>query len=477
MKRITVTVILLISALICSENSGAQELFRYSVSRMPFNSAVFNDISPVLYNDGVIFCSDRRVSSISDRTSFDGRRLFNIFFSGRLDTSEWSKPAELKTPRSAMFNNGPLCIAPDGTTVYFTSEIETGPEAKRRNFVNHSGIFRATLSGQELVSVEPFRYNSTDYDVAQPSISSDSRYLFFSSDMPGGQGGSDIWYCEWINGEWSAPVNMGSGINTPASENYPVMHPSGYLCFTSDRPGGMGGMDIYYSVLSYGTWSDPLLLPEPVNSSSDDFAVSSGDNLRNGLFTSNRRRSDDIYSFGATLIRKAGCETIMENNFCYEFIEDNAVRYDSLPFRYQWRFGDGASDTGKIVTHCYSGPGTYVIHLDVINLITNETSYNQKSDTLVLTEHEQAVITAADTAYSGVELSFSAMKTNLPGWDIEEYYWNFDDETVDEGTEVKKSFAVAGTYNVQLILTSAKGPGGAARETCVSKNITILQSP
>src|SRR5690606_37662824 len=119
-----------------------------------------------------------------------------------------------------------------------------------------------TLSGQELVSVEPFRYNSTDYDVAQPSVSSDSRYLFFSSDMPGGQGGSDIWYCEWINGEWGAPVNMGSGINTPASENYPVMHPSGYLCFTSDRPGGMGGMDIYYSVLSYGTWSDPLLLPE-----------------------------------------------------------------------------------------------------------------------------------------------------------------------------------------------------------------------
>lgn len=477
MKRIAGTVIVIISVMLFGEDSLSQELFRYSVSRMPFNSAVFNDISPVMYNDGVIFCSDRRVSSISDRTSFDGRRLFNLFYAERLDSVAWNKPSELKTPRSAMFNNGPLCIAPDGTTVYFTSEIETGPEVKRRDFVNRSGIFMATLSGQELISIESFRYNSMEYDIAQPSLSSDSRYLFFSSDMPGGQGGSDIYYCEWINGDWSPPVNLGSGINTPSSENYPVMHPSGYLCFTSDRPGGMGGMDIYYSVLNYGVWSTPILLPEPVNSSSDDFAVVSGDNLRNGFFTSNRRRSDDIYSFGATLIRKASCETILENNFCYEFIEENAIKYDSLPFRYEWRFGDGASDTGKMVTHCYAGPGTYIIQLDVINLVTNEIQYNQKSDTLVLAEFEQAVITAPDTAFPGMEIDFSAMKTNLPGWEIAEYYWNFDDGSVAAGTDVKKTFSGAGTYNVQLILTSSRGPGGAARETCVAKNITIMQSP
>ncbi len=477
MKRIAGRVIIIISTLLCGEYSFSQELFRYEVSRMPFSSAVFNDISPVMYNDGVIFCSDRRVSSISDRTSFDGRRLFNIFFAERMDTSDWNKPAEMKTPRSAMFNNGPLCVAPDGNTVYFTSEIETGPEVKNRDFVNHSGIFRATLSGQELVNVEPFRYNSMEYDIAQPSVSSDSRYLFFSSDMPGGQGGSDIYYCEWIDDDWGPPVNLGPGINTPASENYPVISPSGYLCFTSDRPGGMGGMDIYYSFLNYGSWSKPLLLPAPVNSTSDDFAVVSGDNLKNGFFTSNRRRNDDIYSFRANLIRKASCETMLENNFCYEFMEENAIKYDSLPFRFEWRFGDGTSDTGKVVTHCYTSPGTYIIQLNSINLVTNEIQYNQKSDTLVLTEFEQAFFTAPDTAFSGTGISFSALKTNLPDWDIAEYYWNFGDETVAAGTEVKKSYPGPGTYNVQLILTSATRPGGTARETCVSKNITILQSP
>jgi len=211
---------------------------------MSFSSGSFSDISPVIADDGIIFCSNRRFSAIKDRTAYDGHRLYNLFLAERKDTSDWRKPKELKSERSTLFNNGPMCFAPDGKTVYFTSEIETGKAAKKKNFKNHSGIFIADISGTNLLSLRPFKYNNPQYEVAQPSISSDGKYLFFASDMPGGQGRSDLYYCELINGEWSTPVNLGPKVNSSDVENYPYMHTSGRLYFTSNRPGGIGNLDV-----------------------------------------------------------------------------------------------------------------------------------------------------------------------------------------------------------------------------------------
>ncbi len=80
-----------------------------------------------------------------------------------------------------------------------------------------------------------------------PRLSSDGKYLFFASNMPGGQGGSDLYYCEYVNGEWAEPVSLGPEVNSPGAENYPYYHPSGRLFFTSDRSGGFGNLDIYYT--------------------------------------------------------------------------------------------------------------------------------------------------------------------------------------------------------------------------------------
>ena len=193
---------------------------------------------------------------------------------------------------------------------------------------------------------------------------------FFASDMPGGQGGSDLYYCELINGEWAVPVNLGPKVNSSGSENYPYMHQSGKLYFTSDRPGGIGKLDVYFTLLNNGFWEDPVLLPEPINSTSDDFAFVAESNLQKGYFSSNRRKDDEIYQFVSTIIRKASCDTLVENNYCYRFFEENAIKYDTMPFRYEWKFGDGNSATGPDVVHCFNGPGTYIVQLDVVNLIT-----------------------------------------------------------------------------------------------------------
>ncbi len=102
---------------------------------------------------------------------------------------------------------------------------------------------------------------------------------------------------------------------------------------------------------------------------------------------------------------------------------------------------------------------------------------NEKTDTLVVTDIEQPFITFPDTIVSGQSIRLSATNTNLPGWNIAQYYWNFDDETADLGKEVDKTFMRPGRYNVQLIVTSEPEPGGITREACVSKNINVIRQP
>jgi hypothetical protein len=473
-----VTIFIFILIIILSETRlFSQETSPYKITRLSFNISGFSDIAPVIVRDGIMFCSDRRLSGVTERTSFDNRRLYNIYIAEKKDTSDWRKPNLVKNERSAQFNTGPLCIAPDGKTVYFTSEIETGVPSKSRKFRNKSGIFEAELSGLQLISIKPFKYNNPDYNTGQPSISADGKYLYFASDMPGGQGGSDIYFSEWVDGNWSTPVNLGSKVNSAGTDNYPCPHSSGKLYFASNRPGGMGGLDVYYSDFRDGLWETPVRLPEPVNSLSDDFAFIAQPDLQKGYFSSNRRRNDDIYEFTTTIIRKSTCDTLEINNYCYEFVEENAVKYDTMPFKFEWRFGDGNKSIGRIVEHCYSGPGTYLVQLDVTNLITKEVKVNEKSQTLVVQDIEQPYISCPDVADQGMLLKFSADSTNLPGWDIAQYYWNFGDETIAIGKNVEKAFRLPGNYTIQLIVSTKPEEGGMMREACVSKNISIIRQP
>jgi hypothetical protein len=470
--------IVILSVLIIPCSAQEKKPTIYQVVKMPFNESEFSEISPVIFNDGIIFCSDRRFSAVKDRKTFEGRRLYNLYYAERKDTADWNKPEEIKNERSNLFNNGPLCVAPDGETAYFTSDVETGKITRKSKFKNHSGIFIAELSGTNLVSLRPFQYNNQQYDVGQPSVSNDGKYLFFASNMPGGMGGSDLYYCGWISGQWSAPINLGPIVNSSGNESFPFMHPSGRLYFSSNRPGGKGKMDVYYTMLSLGIWENPINMPDPINSSSDDFAFVADASIQTGYFSSNRSRNDDIYKFTSTIIRKASCDTLVENNYCYQMVEENAVKFDTLPFRYEWKFGDGSpKGIGPVVIHCYGGPGAYLVQLDVVNLITKEVLYNEKTYNLEILDVEQPYISGPDNGTEGQSLLFNADSTNLPGWNITRYYWNFGDETIAIGKEVDKIYLRPGNYSIQLIVTAEPEPGGIIREACVCKNIIIARQP
>ncbi len=453
----------------------------YIVEKSAISTPEYSEIAPVVFGKGIIYCSDKRVSILRKRT-FNNERLFNIYITEPVDSIKWDKPVQVKGNGVSMEFYGPVTIAPDYSTIYFTSCIISGKAARRKDVNNPLGIFSGRLSENVIYDIKPFEYNSTEYNVAHPSLSSDGKYLFFASDMPGGQGRSDLYYCEKADGKWGAPVNMGSKVNSPSRENYPFSHPSGRLYFSSDRQGGeawLGGMDIYYTSLISGEWEEPVALPAPINSTSDDFAFTADDNLQEGYFTRFNGRNDDILKYTSTIKRVVNCNPLQINNYCYEFVEENAIKFDTMPvpFKYRWNFGDGTTAEGIKVQHCYPGPGNYVVHLDIIDLLTNEVETDQKTYQLDITAFEQPYISGPDQCTVDQPIRLSADSTNLPGWDITEYYWNLGDETVLIGKNVDKTYLRPGTYTIQLIVTGTPDASGAAREACVSKNILVVRRP
>ncbi|MDP2423233.1 MAG: OmpA family protein [Bacteroidales bacterium] len=125
--------------------------------------------------------------------------------------------------------------------------------------------------------------------------------IIFSSDMPGGYGGMDIYYCTMKEGRWSAPVNLGANINTTENEVFPYLLNDSVLYFSSNGLPGYGGLDIYRVTRTNDKgWSAPENLRFPVNSSYDDFGILLFSNQGNGLFSSSRPGGlgkDDIYAF------------------------------------------------------------------------------------------------------------------------------------------------------------------------------------
>jgi len=460
--------------LICSVwHASAQEEDIYRIEKVPVSSRIFNDMAPVLTKDGIAFCSDRRLSAISDVRTFERTLLYNIYYAFKKDTVEWGRASIFSKDLSPLANEGPFCFTPDGNQIYYTSNVKQGKQATKRGIDNNRGIFIADKQGGGWTNIRPFAHNDPLWNVAHPFISSDGKYLFYASDIPGGEGGSDLWYCEWVNGQWAEPVNLGPEINSSSADLFPWFSPSGELFFASDRSGGVGGLDLYSSSLRFGQWKKSILLPEPINSVADDFSYIVETGTSNGFFTSNRDRNDDIYSFTSLVIRMNNCDPQVDDQFCYEFTETNAQKFDSMPYEYEWDFDDGQNAMGVTAEHCFEKPGSYIVKLNVVDRVTNDVQYNEVSYILDIIRTEQAYITSPDTCSVGDRINFNADKTNLPGWDINEYYWNFDDGTIATGLSTEKVFATPGTYVVQLIVTANPDQEGIIREACVSKYVVV----
>jgi OmpA-OmpF porin, OOP family len=190
------------------------------------------------------------------------------------------------------FNTGNAVVWDDGKSMYFTRS--------RMNWQNKhiSEIYVSHLEGDQWQTPQklPFPINREDYTATQPALGKNPKtrmnILYFVSDRPGGRGGMDIWYSQYDKKKdtYSNPIPLSNKINSMGDECSPFYDfPTQTLYFSSTgRKEGLGGYDIYKASGSAGKWTDAVPLPKPVNSSYDDYYFSIMKSNREGFFSSNR---------------------------------------------------------------------------------------------------------------------------------------------------------------------------------------------
>jgi hypothetical protein len=215
----------------------------------------------------------------------------DIFIAYRSD-STWKAPVGIASLNTNA-NDAAVALSPDGQTLFsFVSDVK-----------NPGDLYSSQLNGMEWSKPEKLNSNiNSEYWEGSCSITSDGRYLYFASERPGGIGGRDLYVSEKVNGDWGPAQNLGPIINTPYNEDAPFIHPDGItMFFSSEGHKSIGGYDIMYSIRKENSWIEPLSMGIPLNTTEDDryYVINAAGEV--GYFSSNRggaggKGGQDIYS-------------------------------------------------------------------------------------------------------------------------------------------------------------------------------------
>lgn len=194
------------------------------------------------------------------------------------------------------YHEGTIAISPDGNTMYFTrNDYTDGDYEKSSNGIGQLKLYSAKLVNGAWENVQEVSFSNSEYSTGHPTLSPDGNTLYFSSDMPGGFGMSDL-YKVTVNtdGTFGKPVNLGSNINTPGKESFPFIDQEGTLYFSSDGHLGMGGLDVFSIEAGKTSLEDVKNMGQPINSTGDDFAFSYNRTAKTGYVSSNRASADAL---------------------------------------------------------------------------------------------------------------------------------------------------------------------------------------
>ena len=251
----------------------------------------------------VIFASSRSSSAGSGEDPITGESYMDLFMAEVDRKNKWSIPEPLGNTINSPSNEGGVVLNSDYKTLYFTRCLVD----KDNNFpcdIYVSQKVGSRWGAAEEMGILDREAGDDSSQVGQPALTPDDQFMVFVSDMEGGQGGRDLWYIQYndASGEWGSPENMGPGINSSSDEFFPHIRKNGDLYFASDRPGGMGGLDILKA-----TWKGdgmnfetPEFMEYPINTASDDFALVYHPKEEKGYLSSDRPESkgkDDIFAF------------------------------------------------------------------------------------------------------------------------------------------------------------------------------------
>ncbi|MEY3050532.1 MAG: hypothetical protein RLY31_317 [Bacteroidota bacterium] len=297
-----------------SKSKGSDNLFDKSGDALAVTLTNCGDLntegyefSPTFYQEGIVYVSYFKNGPVDLKT---GKPFFELFYSEIGEGGFPRKGRGFSPTINSQAHEGPMTFSRDYDWIYFTrSNAEGGirkPNAKGEVTMR---IYEAQRGVYDWENIRPLAFSSDEYTCFHPALSPDGKRLFFSSNMPGGYGGFDLYYVQRRGDDWGKPVNLGKEVNSAANEVFPFVHESGMLFFSSDGWGGEGGLDLFMLDMSGEVWGARQHMGVPFNSPKDDLGFILNEEGTLGYLASDRdggTGGDDIYLMESKgpLIRK-----------------------------------------------------------------------------------------------------------------------------------------------------------------------------
>jgi outer membrane protein OmpA-like peptidoglycan-associated protein/tetratricopeptide (TPR) repeat protein len=269
---------------------------QFEIRPMEFNSNAI-DFGTAYYQDQIVFTSSRsRGKMVVRNDNWTGEPYMTLYVSD-VEENQLQSPKKMSNLLNSKLNDGPVSFYNDGLSMAFTQNDRKDKSADK--IVELQIYFSSNVDGK-WSAPEAFILNNKGYSVGHPCMTNDGQTMYFTSDMPGGFGGTDLYKISRDQqGNWGIAENMGEKINTEGDEMFPFFEEKNeILCFASNGRFGLGGLDLFMSQLKGDGRSRNM--GAPMNTQYDDFALIIDDTLGTGYFSSNRVGGEglsDIYGY------------------------------------------------------------------------------------------------------------------------------------------------------------------------------------
>jgi outer membrane protein OmpA-like peptidoglycan-associated protein len=262
-----------------------------NINSLNINSKL-GDFSPAFYDNGIVFSSTRRNNSfIQRRYGWDNSYYADLYYAPIGEN--------INTKKVKLFNKVFKSNLHDATIAFnqdFTRAIFSRNEVKKKGKkeIVYLKLYEVKKDEQgKWATPVPLDINMEGYSFSHPALSKDGNLLIFASDMPGGEGGTDIWYSKYENNQWSKPINAGKAVNTPYDEMFPTIDDENNVYFSSNGHLGLGGLDIFITNINFNYTEN---IGKGVNSNADDFSLIIDYKNKKAFFSSDREDNvDKIY--------------------------------------------------------------------------------------------------------------------------------------------------------------------------------------
>lgn len=401
------------------------------------NNSELLDFSCLLKDSILLFSSNRNPKVSVKKVDIRDELPFLNLYSATVNKDSTYK---IKTVNKTIhkYNEGPISVFGDGYLL-----------TRNYNSARGSNNLKMVYLDSSFNELGQFEFNDESYSVGHATISKDGSKMVFVSDMPKGDGITDLFITYRQKDTWSQPERLPSNINSPGNEMFPLIQ-GDKLFFSSNGHGGNGELDIYEVPLN-STSKIPLLLPYPINSNYDDFGFVSEDGGITGYLTSDRNTEtmDDIYYFNRGAVT-FGCEKECENEPCVQFEVNDFEDFPYDRFEFQWDFGDGTTDVGPYIFHCYEKIGTYNISLSMYDKIEKKTRTNLMQETVEVKSVSKSLpaFSIPDEIGLNQEITLSD-KSLMDNGRTTESFWDLGDGTFSKEATPTISFNTPGYKKVK----------------------------